>query len=303
MRMSVAALLFLFCGLMFEFIFDPAGAGQVEGGQGDQAPDIRYLLQQGGGLAAYADLPVLPLEYVRPLFAGVSITDRNYLAGSYILAGRTDMIPLAMGPGWAVAVFQNSIGVQHMFDCPMFNRNSPGVFSSLPEIAIREIASALHVTPTISYYDFRNPDATGITFHWLHMRTSGQAYGSLTLPLENTYVDRGYVFCTNIGLSNMSLNGAAIDQASIVSNPVRRYRVLRPDQLRAGQANSLQVGSTSGWYDSTSTSILGGVMTVYSGTATLQASGGYTRTLALAWPAVLGQPVEIRQVYLPEVRR
>lgn len=301
MEKSVAALLFLF-GLMGTLIYShPAGAGQVEGGQGDQAPDIRYLLQQGGGLAAYAELPVLSLEYVRPLFASVSITGSNYLAGSYILAGRTTSIPLAMGPGWAVALLPRSNGVQHMFDCQTFDRNSPGVFSSLPEIAIREIAGALHVTPTIGYYDFRNPDTTGITFHWLHMRTSGQVYGSLTLPLENTYIDRGYVFCSNINSSRMYLNDVEI--TNVQWPPGTRTDALRSDQLRSGQVNRLQVGSTSGWYDSTSTTLLGGVMTVYSGTAPLQASGGYTRTLALSWPAVLGQPLEIWQVYLPAVRR
>lgn len=302
MNRSVAALTFLLFCLMFGLSYNhqAGAAGVVQAGQGAPAPDIRYLLD-GRGLAAYTALPVYSLDYVRPLFSSVAITGSNYLAGIYTLSGRTDQTLLAMGLGWAVALYSRSTGVYAMFDCPTFSRDNPTVQTSLPEIAIREIASALHVTPTIGYYDFRNPAATGLALHWLHLRTSGQAYGALTLPLENTYLDRGYVLCSNLNSSRLYLNGAEITY--IQWPPGTRLGALAPDQLRAGQANNWQAGSTAGWYDSSSTSIVGAVLTVYSGTVPLPASGGYTRTLALSWPDVLGPPLTFSYMWLPAVRR
>lgn len=159
-----------------------------------------------------------------------------------------------------------------------------------------EVTAALGVTETtISFYDFRHPEADTIVLHWLYLEGSGNQQSTLTLPLANTYRERGYAFCTALSNSQFRLNGELIDEQDSITEVIYRRGALRNDQLRAGQSNSLSIEALSLF----GTGFLGGVSTVISGTTAVESSGGYTRVIELQYPSVLGPPLTIREIYLP----
>jgi hypothetical protein len=256
------------------------------------APDVRFLLQTRAGISAYAAFTdTLPLDYVRPLFSQVDEEGDDYLLGKYTLSGGGETVGLAIGSaGWAVAYHPPDRQVQSWFDC------GP---NSLPEKAVREIGEAVQMEPAMGYYDFRYPEATGVTVHWLYIANSGSAQSTITLPLENSYIERGYVFCTALTNSEFHLNGKLIERVGSLSDVVRRQGPLQPDQLRAGQDNHLQIEVLSFF----GTGFVSGVAVNYEGATPLPITGGEQETHTLAYPAMLGDPLTIHQVHLPVIRK
>lgn len=259
--------------------------------------DIRVILQTQAGLAAYATLTdTLPLNLVRPLFSTLEVETSTYIQGEYTLAGRADKLKLAIGTaGWAIAWHPRHIAAQRLFDCLGFTSSVP---TGQPEKAVLEVANALSITTTIaSFYDFRNPQATGMVMHWLYLPGSGNQTATLNLPLFNTYQEHGYFFCTALTNSKFRLNDQMVDQQGSLSQIVYRDGTLSSSQLRAGQTNNLKIEALSFF----GTGFYGGVTTVYSGTTALTSSGGARRDFTLSYPAMLGAPLTL--MYLPVVRR
>jgi hypothetical protein len=266
------------------------------------APDVRLILQTQGGLAAYEALTeTVSLDEVRPLFSDVAIDGPDYLEGSYTLAGRTDVVGLAIGAGgWVVAWQPRSQASQDLYDCPLFDTDHPGIMTNRPEEAVIEVAAALGISgTTASFYDFRNPPATRLSLEWLFFLNNGSQESALNLPLANTYLERGYAFCTTLTNSKLWLNQELIDQEGSPSQVYFHDGPLSAAQLRAGQTNALKIEARAFFGGG----LLGGVSMVYSGTAPIAASGGYSRTLPLAYPPFLGQPLTIHQAFLPLASR
>jgi len=265
-------------------------------------PDIRFILQTQAGLSAYATITdTISLDLVRSIFSSIEVENSDYIQGEYALSGRTDKVKLAIGSaGWAIAWHTRDYASQHLYDCPSFNGSLPAQIINRPERAILEVSNALGITTTTaSFYDFRNPQANGITIHWLFLPGNGSQTSSIDLPLLNAYIERGYIFCTALSNSKLWLNSQIIDQQGSVSQVVYRYGELRADQLRAGQTNNMRIEDLTifGY------GFVGGVTAVYSGTTPIDISGGYRRDLTLDYPTTLGQPVTLYQTYLPSVRR
>jgi hypothetical protein len=190
---------------------------------------------------------------------------------------------------------------QHLYDCLSFNGSQPAQIINRPERAIFEVSNALGITnTTVSFYDFRHPEANGITIHWLFLPGNGSQTSSINLPLANNYIERGYNFCTALSNSKFWLNNQLIDQQGSVSQVINRYGTLGADQLRAGQTNDLKIQDLTifGY------GFLSGVTAVYSGSAPLDTSGGYRRDLNLSYPSsVFGESLTIYQNYLPHIQR
>lgn len=263
-------------------------------------PDIRFILQTQAGLTAYAELPEpISLLHARQLLADVEVETDSFVYGEYVLAGQPYHLKLAIGAdGWIVAFHPTDYASQHLLDCAIpFNLEQ---IIGRPERAIQETAVALgYPNPVIGFYDGRFPQATQITLHWLYIHRTGNQSSTLTLPLENLYLERGYVFCTALTNSQFFLNGQRLEQAGAVSQVIRRWQPLNAEQLRAGQTNQLQIDALSLF----GTGFLAGVSVVYTGDVTLPATGGYTRTLNLSYPVILGNPLVIHQIYLPLIER
>jgi hypothetical protein len=279
-------------------------AGQVISPAAISTSDyLRLVLQTNGGLAAYAVVTgTLSLNYVRPLFAAVEHESSGWLQGSYLLSGRNEAVQLAIGTaGWVLAYHPRSVQSQYLFDCLAAAGPEPEHVLSRPERALLEVAAALGTPePGLSYFDFRHPQATNIVQHWLYRPSVGASDSSIHLPLANSYLDRGYSFCTALSSSSLRLNGEIIDQQGYTNQPVVRYGPLLASQLRAGQWNALRIEST---FSLIGTGLFGGVSLVYTGDAPTETSGGYVRTLPLAWPAFLGEPVPLYQVFMPAIKR
>ena len=262
--------------------------------------DLRFILQTQGGLTAYTELPApVSLLHARQLLGAIEVENDEFVYGDYILAGETYSVKLAIGAaGWIIAFHPPDYGSQRLLDCPA-NFDATHIIGR-PERAIEEAAAALqYADPLIGFYDNRFPEATGVTIHWLYKAQSGTSTSTLTLPLENLYLERGYAFCTALTNSEFYLNDEMLERVGGVTGVVRRWNSLGPHQLRAGQTNSLEIKSLSLF----GTGFLAGVSTVYTGNAPLIAEGGYTRNLALAYPPMLGEPLPISRVLLPTVFR
>jgi hypothetical protein len=264
-------------------------------------PDPRFSLQCTAGPAAYTILSnAVSLAQVRPLFATITAESADYIQGDYLLAGRNERVGLIIGQaGWILAYLPVNQGSEYLYDCRSVSSSQPGNTISRPELAIQQIAAALEITNTsVSFYDFRYPQATGVTQHWNYLYGSGTQESSIELPLTNTYLERGYAFCTALANSEFWLNDALVDEQDAITQIIYRYGKLTEEQLRAGQNNALRIQATSLF----GRGFLGGVSTVYSGTTTLTTTGGYSRTLQFVYPSVLGPPLTIYQAYLPLVR-
>lgn len=262
--------------------------------------DIRFILQTQGGMTAYATLPTaVSLPNARQLFASIEVENDEFVYGDYVLAGRPYRVKLAVGAaGWIIAFHTREYASQHLLDCAIpFDVNQ---IIGRPERAVIEVSTALgYSDPVVGFYDGRYPEATGIALHWLYMPNTGNLSSTITLPLDNLYLERGYVFCTALTNSEFVLNGEMLERVGSVTQVVRRWNFLGADQLRAGQSNVLEIEAWSIF----GTGFLAGVSAVYSGDVWVTAVGGYARTLDLAYPAMLGEPLDISQVYLPFVLR
>ncbi|HRV95869.1 MAG TPA: hypothetical protein P5526_27195 [Anaerolineae bacterium] len=239
------------------------------------------------------------LLHARQLLATIAAETDEFVYGDYFLAGQTYSVKLAVGAtGWIIAFHPPEYASQHLLDCAThFDVNR---IIGRPERAVLEVALALgHSEPVIGFYDGRFPEATGITLHWLYIARTGNQASTLTLPLANLYLERGYAFCTALTNSEFSLNGELLERVGGVSQVIRRWKALRPDQLRAGQTNALETQALSLF----GTGFLAGVSVVYNGDAPLVASGDYSRTLDLAYPSMLGEPLVINRIYLPTIVR
>jgi hypothetical protein len=269
----------------------------------DQAiPDIRFILQMQAGLSAYTKIADgISLSLVRPMFTSIELENSSYILGEYTLSNRTEKVKLAIGSeGWAITWHPREYASEDLFDCPIFDTEIPGQMIIRLERALLEIANALSITePTISYYDFRNPQASGIILHWLFIPKSGSQTSTIELPLLNNYLERGYFFCTTLTSSKLWLNSQIIDQQGSLISPIFRYGPLAADQLRAGQTNGMKIEALSVFGNG----FVGGVTTVYSGTAPINTSGGYRRELVLEYPIVLGQALTIHQSFWPIVQK
>lgn len=266
------------------------------------APDIRLILQTQAGLSAYSVITdTISLNQVRPLFSSIELENGEYIQGEYTLSGRTDKVKLAIGSaGWAIAWHTRNYASQHLYDCPSFNGSQPDLIINRPERAILEVSNALGITNTaVSFYDFRKPQATGLTIHWLFLPGNGSQLSSIELPLANTYLEQGYIFCTALSNSKFWLNNQLIDQQGSVSHVIYRYGTLGTDQLRAGQTNNLKIEDLTlfGY------GFVGGVTVEYSGAIPLNTSGGYRRDFDLEYPSMLGEALTISQIYLPTIQK
>lgn len=265
-------------------------------------PDIRLILQSQAGISAYATITnTISLPYVRPLFSAIDQENESYILGDYQLAGRPDTVKLAIGSeGWAIAYHTPATNGEYLYDCLAFNGATPGIMVNQPERAIIQVAAAINTpAPTINFYDFENPDAEGLTLHWLFLPNSGSGNSTINLPLANTYLERGYAFCTALTNSKFWLNGAIVDQQGSISQVIIRRGTLDETQLRAGQTNNLEIEALSFF----GYGFVAGISTTYSGSTPLPSTGGYQRTLLLSYPPMLGEPLTIYPLYLPALFR
>jgi hypothetical protein len=246
-----------FIVLLLSFLLLVAGT-RASIAQAEQ--DIRFILQTQGGLAAYTELPAaISLLHARQLFASIEVENDEFVYGDYVLAGRPYRVRLAVGAaGWIIAFHTREYASQHLLDCAIpFDVNQ---IIGRPERAVIEVSTALgYSDPVVGFYDGRYPEATGIALHWLYMPNTGNLSSTITLPLDNLNLERGYVFCTALTNSEFVLNGEMLERVGSVTQVVRRWNFLGADQLRAGQSNVLEIEAWSIF----GTGFLAGVSAVY----------------------------------------
>lgn len=262
------------------------------------APDILFILQTEAGLTAHTTLTsTVSLDHARQLFSVVEDESADYIHGEYILAGRSQSVKLAIGKtGWIVAYHTPDYASQNLIDCTYdFDINK---IINRPEKAVLEVAAALGFSPSVDFYDFRHPEANGIALHWMYLYNSGTANSTMTLPISNLYIERGYAFCTAMTNSELWLNSELIDRQGGVTQVIYRWGTLSPGQLRAGQTNALEISALSLFGHG----LLAGVSTEYFGPNEIVSSGGHNRNIILDFPTFLGEPLTISKDYLPIVK-
>lgn len=301
-RLVAVGGLFLLLALSFLSLL-PTASAEPDEEASQHSPDLRFILQTQAGLTAYATLTeTISLAYVRPLFTHIQHENEAYILGEYKLAGRADTVQLAIGhEGWLIAFYPPSRRAEYLYDCASFNISAPSAMPNLLHKAITEVLTAVDTpAPDLHLYDFRHPTAEGITLHWLFLPNISNRNSTITLPLDNSYLERGYSFCTSYSNSKFFLNGVIVDQQGSVSQVIHRRGVVSADQLRAGQSNTMRVEALSLFGNG----FLAGVALVYEGTAEIPTSGnGYQHDFPLIYPAMLGEPLTIEKIYLPVVTR
>lgn len=278
----------------------PATTGAAEIASTAVAPDVRFILQTQAGLTAYTTLTnTISLAQVQPMLTTITQENETYLWGDYKLAGRADTLKVIIGhEGWIIASFPPDRHAASLYDCATFNISVPSQMTNRPERAVIEIATALGISnPTVGFYDFRHPTAEGITQHWLFLANNGNRTSTINLPLENSYIERAYDFCTAYSNSKFFVNGEIVDQQGSVSQVIHRQGLLTADKLRAGQTNTMRIEALSLFGNG----FVAGVSLVYTGTAELPITGGYQRHLPLIYPTILGDALLIQRSYLPVV--
>jgi hypothetical protein len=238
---------------------------------------------------------------MRPLFSQIEVSTPDYLAGQYLLAGRNIGVGLLVHrSGLIVAYHSPDKHAGYLMDsCAYANWSQ-----SMAEKAVREIAAALGIEyPTMGYYDFRHPTATGATVHWSRSPGYKLYESQIYLPLTNEYVDRGYSVCTGIP-ATVTLNEKLLWRGG--SYDVRvTWGKLGSADLRAGQSNKLVVESSSyvgGW-------VYGAVGVVYVGDSPIEITPDpktdelYRRDFVLVYPSQIGYAPPLQHLYLPLVLR
>jgi hypothetical protein len=285
--------LFILSILIFSFSPEISKANNL-------STDIRFILQTQGGLTAYTSLShPIALPHAKQLLSTIETETDSFVFGNYTLSGRTETVKLAISKeGWLIAFHPPDYASQQLLDC--HNSNTADWIVGQPERAILEAAAALgEPEPTIGFYDVRHPEASTITLHWLYTAKSDTLNSTLYLPLDNLYLERGYAFCTALTNSKLYLNDALIDSQGGVYSLVKRWGALDSGQLRAGQNNTMQISALSFF----GTGFFAGISTVYEGDAEIIMTDGYSRTLKLEYPPMIGEPLEISGLFLPMISK
>lgn len=273
----------------------PIGAASAAGPapQADSLAALKFFYQAQGGLTTYAQITTsFNLAQMSQTLTSIDAQSPDFVLGDYTLSGRTDKVKLAIGAGgWALAYFPNTVGVEYLFD------DYDNYFTSLPAKAVGEIAGMVGVTTTSpGYYDARYPAATGIVIHALYQSGNKDITSSVTLPISNIYLDRGYAFFTAASNSKFWLNADLIDHQDAIYNIIYRWGKLDATQLRAGQTNVLHTYSLTIF----GSGFIAGVGVEYTGAITPTAAGGAgSNQYALAYPTMLGAPLDIQQLHIP----
>lgn len=258
----------------------------------DPYAGVKFICQAQCGFATYAQITSsFNLATMRQAFSSIDVETPAYIIGDYTLSGRTDRVKLVLtAGGWALAAMSNSLGVEYLYD------GYVGYTTSLAEKGIDDILAMVNVTSTVkSYYDFRYPTATGAISHWLYQTGNKDLYSTLTLPINNLYLDRGYAAFTAASGSKFWLNGQILFDRSPSMSIIYQWGKLDSQQLRAGQANTLRQYSLTLF----GTGFVAGVAVTYSGPITPTTTGGDHRDYPLVYPAMIGGPLLLHKTYLP----
>jgi len=268
---------------------------------------IKFILQSQAGLAAYAQITSsINLVNVHPAFLKIDIETPDLILGDYQLSGFQPGEALKLivhRAGWALAYFPRSFVASRAFDCGAYPyTTNPGYMPNRPELSILQLAQSLNVSSTtLAYYDFRAPQDDHLVLHWVLQRGTGTITSAINPSLGNTYHERSYAFCSITPYNQYTLNGQQLEQCGSISSAQFRYAALSDVQLRPGFTNTLAVNQNLVFFYTIG--VVGGVTMEYSGTAPISTDRGYRRDMALAYPPMLGDPLELAQTYLPTVRR
>lgn len=152
------------------------------------------FLDDEAGIAAYFhfDGPVnLESNLLVNQFRLITTNNGNYLLGMVPSPGwenypQMDLRIFVHNSGWAMAFYSNN-----MPSALITPRNTGGIYTL--EVVLNNIAAAIELEPpTISFHDFRYPDAEKMMY--LEMASTGQVdrTAEVRLPLGNMYHHRAY---------------------------------------------------------------------------------------------------------------
>lgn len=148
---------------------------------------INSVLDRDAGISAYFQTPnPISLSQVRPLFRTISIQTADYILGTMPVPDNSEQYDVHVyinRDGWMLAYYLRDMPAVGIFDWQTYDRTmNPTRIQSV----LNYVSTSLNLpAPTLTYYDFRYPNATNLLLaveHEEHGKT-----GSFDL-LENQFV-------------------------------------------------------------------------------------------------------------------
>ena len=172
---------------------------------------IASRLDDEAGIAAYYQAPVpVDLDDVRDLYHTKEITTSDYILGSMLVPGNWEEYDVHVyihTSGWMLAYYLRDEPAVKLFDWQTYaGTMNPTRFQTV----LNHVAAMLSLPdPTLTYYDFRYPDATNLLLAVEDVQTASTTESFDILDTSFTYYERSWGLGGTFGNCYSSCSGYA----------------------------------------------------------------------------------------------
>jgi len=195
---------------------------------------IAATIGEEAGIAAYTQSSPIVLNSVRNQFRTIEDETADYIVGSVAVKDypeSEDVHIYLHKDGWILAYYLAAEPTGKIFDWLDFEANSSQSITTKLEKVIAAVEGAANVPFTqVSYYDFRNPNATHLTLIAESTEggcTEGDNFFDLNIPGSHTVYERSW-FIGGHGGAKFYLNNTEISKSGRDEN---KQGTLLPSQL------------------------------------------------------------------------
>jgi hypothetical protein len=228
-----------------------------------QAPDpdltagntaIGSLLDNEAGISAYFQTTPVTLSAVRSVFRSIETETSNYILGTVTLTNNLEEYDVHVyihQSGWVLIYYLKVDPTVMIFDW----QNYTGTMNPTRlQVAANMVMSTLsRANPTITYYDFRYPNATNLLLAIEDVQTK-TATEEIIIPVTNfTYFERSWFFggrtspyIWSNGAGNLKIDSVEIKGFSCNACTNYYYGIIDAVSFPSNSQHAIQVNSWSG---------------------------------------------------------
>lgn len=198
------------------------------------------------GIAAYFQQPDgIDLSGVRGLYRTIEADEESYIIGSMQVRDydeKWDVHVYVSTDGWVLAYYPKDDPASKIVD--MYGYDGVVINTTL-EVVLEEVANAVGLsTDDIGYYDFRYPNATGLTLIGTKVAECNDRAFKVTLPSSYTFFERSWAHT-----GRNEYNRALLNESEIVNGSGVRRGTLTGSDLAPERTHEFRIVSRGYCYE------------------------------------------------------
>ena len=163
------------------------------------APTAVSAIVDEAGISAYVQAPVsITISSVASLFRTIEFSNTDYIIGSIAVPNYDityDVHVYIHRDGWVLVYYMKTDPASKVFDWRSYNGTTIDT-TVLRNVLLVVADGAGFSLPSVTYYDFRSPNATNLML--VAKKTSGDESFQVTLPGSFVYYERSWSFASRV---------------------------------------------------------------------------------------------------------